>query len=128
MSRTGQVIMWSETAVRTRMERDYREVFRLTGHGWEPPVDVLESGDGLLVIVALPGVRPDDMETVIGHGELRVRGTRRWPVPHGPLHAHRIELPHGSFERRLPLPHGRYELVGQEHEDGCLMLTLRRLD
>jgi hypothetical protein len=29
--------------------------------------------------------------------------------------------------RQLPLPHGAYQLAGQEHTDGCLILTLRRL-
>jgi HSP20 family molecular chaperone IbpA len=87
---------------------------------------VFETENGLLVIVALPGVQPDEMETVIGNGELRVRGIRRWPAPQHPIIAHRIELPHGRFERRLPLPHGTYQLVGQEHENGCLVLTLKR--
>lgn len=128
MPRTGIDIMWSETlGVLARADRVGREVFRLTGSGWEPPVDVLETAAGLLVVVALPGVRPDEMETVIAGGILTVRGTRHWPVPDRSVRAHRIELPHGRFERRLPLPHGTYQLAGQEHTDGCLILTLRRL-
>jgi HSP20 family molecular chaperone IbpA len=121
--------MWSEAlAMLARTGRQQREVFHLTGHGWEPPIDVMETETGLLVIVALPGVLSADIETVIGHGELMVRGTRRWPALQGPARIHRIELPHGRFERRLPLPHGTYRLVGQDHRDGCLMLSLRRLD
>jgi HSP20 family molecular chaperone IbpA len=128
MSRSGLDIMWSETlTVFARAERQQREVFQLTETGWEPPVDVLETATGLLVIVALPGVRSDEMEIVIGNGELTVRGMRRWPTPQEPTRVHRIELPHGRFERRLPLPHGGYEFVGQDHRDGCLLLTLKRL-
>lgn len=121
--------MWSEAlAVLARTDRVQRDVFRLTGSGWEPPVDVLETEAGLLVIVALPGVPADDMEIVVGNGELTVRGTRRWPTMQGPARVHRVELPHGRFERRLPLPHGTYQLLGQDHVDGCLRLTLQRLD
>ena len=120
--------MWSEAVgVRARTHRVGREVFELTGSGWEPPIDVLETTAGLLVVVALPGVSADDMETVIADGVLTVRGVRRWPDMDGPARAHRIELPHGRFERRLPLPSGAYRLAGQEHTNGCLILTLKRL-
>jgi HSP20 family protein len=128
MPRSGRDVMWSEAlAVLARTERLHRDVFRPTATGWEPPIDVLETETGLLVVVALPGVRADDMEIVIGNGELLVRGTRRWPTLQRPARVHRIELPHGRFERRLPLPVGAYKLVGQDHADGCLLLTLQRL-
>jgi HSP20 family protein len=128
MPRSGVDFMWSEMlTVRARAELRQREVFQLTEIGWEPPIDVLETEAGLLVIVALPGVRPDEMETVVGRGELTIRGVRHWPELRQPARVHRIELPHGRFERRLPLPLGTYQLVGQDHTDGCLILTLKRL-
>ena len=43
-----------------RAERLHRQAFRLRSSqrvpAWEPPVDVLETGREVLVIVALPGV------------------------------------------------------------------------
>jgi HSP20 family molecular chaperone IbpA len=91
-------------------------------------IDVLEFNRGLLVIVALPGVRPDDMQIGILDGQLLVSGTRRWPISQRPVVVHRVELPHGHFERRLPLPCGAYQIVEQDHSDGCLLITLRRVD
>jgi HSP20 family molecular chaperone IbpA len=121
--------MWSGALARLALsERLHREAFRPTAAGWEPPVDVLETDEGLLIVVALPGVRPDEMEIVVGRRDLLVRGTRRWPGLRQPAVVHRLELPHGRFERSLPLPAGTFQLVGQAHEDGCLLLTLRRLD
>ncbi len=129
MPRSGRDVMWSEAlALLARTDRLHRDSFRPTAAGWEPPVDVLETETELLVVVALPGVKADEMEIVVGGGELTVRGTRRWPGLERPARVHRIELPHGHFERRLPLPPGAYQLAGQEHTDGCLLLTLRRLD
>ncbi len=129
MALSGRDALWSTALARlAQTERLHRDAFRPTASGWEPPVDVLETEDGLLIVVALPGVTRDDMEIVIGHGELHVRGTRRWPGVRRPARVHRLELPHGRFERRLPLPPGAYQLAGQDHEDGCLLLTLRRLD
>lgn len=129
MPRSHRDVMWSEAlALLARADRLHRDVFQPTETGWEPPIDVLETETGLLIVVALPGVRREDMEVVIGRGELTVRGTRRWPVLPRPARVHRIELPHGRFERHLPLPSGTYQLTGQDHADGCLLLTLRRLD
>jgi HSP20 family molecular chaperone IbpA len=96
--------------------------------GWEPPMDVLETEAGVLVIVALPGVRQEDIQVVIASGSFSVRGTRRWPRMRRSALVHQIELPHGQFERKLPLPPGSYRLAGQDHVDGCLLLTLQRLD
>ena len=128
MPKSGRDAMWSEALiVLARTDRLPRQAFQPTHSGWEPSVDVLENDTGLLIVVALPGVRPDDMEVGIGDGELLVRGVRRWPVPQRPVQVHRIELPHGRFERRLPLPRGTYQLTGQDHADGCLLLTLQRV-
>ncbi len=128
MPRSGRDMIWSEALeALARTERLNRDAFRPTATGWEPPVDVLETEAGLMVVIALPGVRRDDMEIVVGHGELLVRGTRRWPALPRPARVHRIELPHGRFERRLPLPPGTFHIVGQDHADGCLLISLRRL-
>ena len=128
MSRSSFKIMWAEApTVLVRGARPQREVFRLTDGGWEPPVDILVTKLGLVVVVALPGVRRDEMEIAIESCNLMVRGTRRWPEIPDPVQVHRMELPHGHFERRLPLPQGSYQIVRQEHSDGCLILTLKRL-
>jgi HSP20 family protein len=120
--------MWSRALVVLARNNQQQEVFRPTIGGWEPPVDVLETEAGLVVVVALPGVRRDEMEIVVGNGELLVRGTRRWPDLERPTRVHRVELPHGRFERQLPLPPGAFRLVSDEYTDGCLLLTLQRLD
>jgi HSP20 family protein len=128
MPRSQKDVMWSATmAIIARGDRLRPEMSWPATSGWEPAIDVLETETGLLIVVALPGVRRDDMEVALGGGELLVRGTRRWPALQLPARAHRVELPHGRFERRLPLPPGTYQLLGQDHVDGCLLLTLRRL-
>jgi HSP20 family protein len=129
MPRSVRDVMWSEAlAVLARRNDLQQQLFRPTLGGWEPPVDVLETETELLVVVALPGVRREDMEIIVAGGELLVRGTRRWPALRRPMQVHRVELPHGQFERRLPLPPGAYQLVAEQHTEGCLLLTLQRLD
>jgi HSP20 family protein len=126
MPRSLRDVMWSEALA--ALARRQQDIFHPTTGGWEPPVDVLETENELLVVVALPGVRREDMEIVVTGGELLVRGTRRWLALRRPMRVHRVELPHGRFERRLPLPSGTYKLMAEEHTEGCLVLTLRKLD
>jgi hypothetical protein len=39
---------------------------------------------------------------------------------------HRLELPQGRFERRLPLPAGRYSAVRRSMLHGCILITLEK--
>src|SRR6476620_6322636 len=76
---------------------------------WEPPIDVLETEREVLILVALPGVDPDQVEAAIEDGALTVAGRRILPPELRTAVIHRLELPQGRFERRVPLPPGRYE-------------------
>lgn len=112
-------------------ERLHRHFFELSvrpaaGPSWEPPVDVLETAERLLVLVALPGVAPERVEVVASEGTLSVVGERPMPSAGGAA-LRRLEIPYGRFERRLDLPGGRYELEQRELEHGCLRITLRKL-
>lgn len=120
--------MWIDAlAVVARAERLQREFFHPASPGWEPPVDLLETTDGLILIVALPGVVAGDVDLVLGGGEIAIIGVRRLPAVHAPARIHRMELPHGRFERRVALPRGAYELVRRDLADGCLTVILRKL-
>ena len=66
-------------------------------------------------------------EVVIGGSELAIVGTRRWPASLRSALVHRMELPHGRFERRLGLPPGTFEIVRHDLVDGCLTIALRKL-
>jgi HSP20 family protein len=93
---------------------------------WEPPVDVFEDEDEIVVVVAMPGVSPDRVQLVSEPGTLVVRGVRPLPFT-GSRHAlRRLEIPYGAFERRIALPPGTFEMGPPEIHDGCLMLRLRK--
>ena len=94
---------------------------------WEPPVDVLETDREVLVLIALPGVDPDRVEAVIEDGDLVVAGARVLPRELRTAIIHRLELPQGRFERRVPLPAGRYGGVRRAVANGCLLITLRKI-
>jgi HSP20 family protein len=124
--------MWSEACeMLARAERMHREVFRPAATGtqvptWEPPVDVLETEREVLVLVALPGVEPDRIETMIDGGHLVVTADRVLPVELRTAVIHRLELPQGRFERRIRLPAGRYDTVRRAAVHGCVLITLQK--
>jgi len=124
--------MWAD-AIRalSRAERLHRHMFRPhravgSPPAWEPPIDVLETGDQVLILAALPGVDLDAVETVIEDGVLVISGERRLPVELDTAVIHRMELPQGRFERHVALPPGRYDSVQRTAVAGCVLVSLHK--
>jgi HSP20 family protein len=96
---------------------------------WEPPINIIETDEGLWIIAAIPGIRPDRVEVRLREdGYLTISGER--PLPEcctdGELKV--WEIPLGRFERHLG-PFGReYSLVvGKTSlDDGLLVIELRK--
>lgn len=124
--------MWSEACeMLTRAERLHRALFRPAASpthrpAWEPPVDILETEREVLVLLALPGVDPERAEAAIEGGYLLVGGTRTLPPELRTAVIHRMELPQGRFQRRVPLPAGRYRGVRRAAVHGCLLIALEK--
>ncbi len=124
--------MWSEALqMLARAEGLHREVFRprVTPRrdvSWEPPADMLETEDAVLILLALPGVDPAHVQVAIEGGVLIVAGERELPEELHRAIIHRLELPRGRFERRLELPAGRYDSVRNFAANGCLVVHLAK--
>jgi HSP20 family protein len=95
---------------------------------WEPPVDVFETATELWVMVALPGVEPARVTVELVDMVLCVSGERTLPSAFRSAAVHRLEIPHGRFERRIGLPPGRYEQMQIEISHGCLFVNLGKRD
>ena len=123
--------MWSEALqMLAQAERLHRQVFKpvpsSAGMCWEPPVDVLETRDAVLILAALPGVDPAEVHAVIEDGALVISGERTLPDEVRTAVIHRLELPQGRFARRIELPPGRYGAVRSMAAHGCLVISLAK--
>jgi HSP20 family protein len=124
--------MWPEAVeMLVRAERLRNDFFRPAQRVsrtpiWEPPADVFETESEVLVLVAVPGVDPEQVEAVIDHDALRVAGVCKQHPALRTAAIHRLELPHGRFERRIPLPPGRYAAVTRQSVNGCLLVTMQK--
>src|SRR5260370_14470705 len=133
MSKRDPVTWMLSAAIDTlpRAERLRQQFFSLQSTAgsrepsWEPPIDVLETEREVLILVALPGVDPEQVVAVIEDGMLIISGRRVLPAELQNARIHRLELPQGRFERRILLPIGRY-VVSRFAVHGCVWLRLSK--
>ncbi len=131
--RNPQTWMWADALdALARTERLHHQLFQLSTAQprqacWEPPVDVLETEHEVLIMAAVPGVAADQINAVIDGAVLIIAGERTHPDALKTAKIHRMELPQGRFERRVPLPRGRYDQVSRQLINGCLVISLRKI-
>ena len=110
--------MWSRAcALIDEAERRHRRFFELVTArsqqpAWEPPVDIFVLDRELHVLVALPGVRAQDIEIELSSEGLRVKAASRLPQLAHQARILRLEIPYGRMERRIELPARRLPAAG----------------
>jgi HSP20 family protein len=103
-----------------------QRVYLQVGSHWEPAVDVCEDDEAYYVIVDVAGVDKDDLEVEYHpNGLLVVRGVRRPPLVGSSVQYLVLEIPYGSFERRIPLPGAvNADGITAEHRSGFLQIRI----
>lgn len=72
---------------------------------WAPPVDIYETENKDLVIKAeLPDMTREDIEVVVEHNTLTLRGTKKVPADVKEEQFRRVERAYGRFNRSFTLP------------------------
>jgi HSP20 family protein len=128
--KTRQDWMWEDALdALARVEQLHRRMFRPSTPQprqarWEPPIDVLETEVEVVIIAALPGVAANQVQAVIEGSHLIIAGERAIPEALKAAAIHRMELPQGRFERRIPLPRGVYGRLSSRMVNGCLVVSL----
>jgi HSP20 family molecular chaperone IbpA len=128
--RDTTIWMWGETLrLLERADRLHRQFFQpgpCQGESptWEPPVDIFETAQQLLIMAALPGVASEQLEIVIEGATLTIRGQRSMPDAFRDAQVRRLEIPFGRFERNIELPAVGYQVDELVFRDGCLALAM----
>jgi HSP20 family protein len=131
-SRDLRSLMWGEAlSLLDQADRLQRQFFRLESAraqapSWEPPIDVVETADAVVINVALPGVPPDAVTIGVDAGGVTISALRAFPAREHGARIRRVEIPYGRFERRIALPMQALELSARILQDGCLTLTLAK--
>ncbi|RDI96067.1 Hsp20/alpha crystallin family protein [Meiothermus sp. QL-1] len=116
---------WSE------FDRLWREVTASLGgslHTRAYPFDLYETDDSLVLELAVPGLRKEDLEVRLEGNQLTVRGT--YPeVSEGERRYWARGLPRGSFAQSITLPASvESEKIQATLSDGLLRLTLPKAE
>jgi HSP20 family protein len=123
--------MWGEAlSMLDRAQRLQRQFFTHANVAWEPPVDIVETGENLQLHVALPGVSADAITVALDSSGIAISALRAFPCRGEDSQIHRLEIPYGRFERHIGLqlgdPYSPLELADKQLKDGILTLTFRR--
>ncbi len=95
--------------------------------GFEPPIDVYETPERLVVRMEIAGLRPDDLEVSLsGDGQLlTISGRREDPEAGSPRKYYTLEIECGEFARQVPLRMTvDREAVSASYADGFLEVVL----
>jgi HSP20 family protein len=71
---------------------------------WQPPVDIFEDAESLIIKAELPGVDQKDIDVRIEDSTLTLRGERKHDQEVRKENYHRMERYYGSFQRTFSLP------------------------
>nr|HID13610.1 Hsp20/alpha crystallin family protein [Anaerolineae bacterium] len=117
-----------------KMTRNYLEVEQLLGEGWvvcrhtcawQPPTDVYENDEGLVVQVEVAGMRSEDFSISLTGRTLVIAGTRTDAAAKQTYH--QMEIRFGEFRTEVYLPWPvEPEDVEASYEEGFLKVHLPR--
>lgn len=98
----------------------------LHGVRWRPLTDAYATDDAYHITLAVPGMKTEEINVQLEQGIVRVRGVRREPSCEK-RHYFKMEIPVGSFERRIRVPASvRPEDLSVSYADGLLRIRLPR--
>lgn len=72
--------------------------------GFAPALDVSETEDSYRVEVAVPGLKPEDLQITFENNVLSIKGELRQESEDKKRNYHRTERRYGSFQRTIALP------------------------
>ena len=91
-----------------------------------PPVDACDDGQDLVIEIAVPGVRQEDVEVVRSGDLLTITGVRNGSRVSNGRNYFAAEIPRGPFHRALRLPYAVVSEPRVELESGILRISLAK--
>lgn len=96
---------------------------------WNPPVDIMEDKDGLVLKAELPGMDKKDIEVRVENNVLTLQGERKRESETKENGYYRRERAYGTFSRSFSLPTSvDTGKIGAEYKDGVLSVSLPKAE
>jgi HSP20 family protein len=117
--------MFKEIAmIHDEVDRIFQNFFKIIDEElttFTPPINILDDGDRVLVQVALPGVKKEDIDLSLQERTLIISGIRvKADKPH-----YQQEWQYGSFERKITIPVAiKDDDLRADYTDGILTVSI----
>ena len=96
-------------------------------YDWSPPVDIYETGDGIVLKVELPGVNKDDVSVEVKDNVLTLKGERLLDPEIKDENYYRKERSFGKFNRSFSLQQTiNPDLIKASFKNGVLTVEIPR--
>ncbi|MEA1913202.1 MAG: Hsp20/alpha crystallin family protein [candidate division WOR-3 bacterium] len=93
--------------------------------GWRPPINIFEKDNSLIILIEAAGVNPDSLKVILDKNILTISGKREDPFSRETRDFYSMEIPFGTFERRINLPYDvDAEKTVVKNEDGFIQIIL----
>ena len=97
--------------------------------GFNPPFDISETDQEILVKAELPGVDPKEIEVNISGSTLAIKGEKREEREEKSENMHRVERSFGHFSRSITLPcEVKEDKIEASFKNGVLNLKLPKTE
>jgi HSP20 family protein len=122
-------------ALQDRINRIFNESFgrsrdldeEVSLYDWSPPVDIYETGDGVVLKVELPGVNKDDVSVEVKDNVLTLKGERLLDPEIKDENYYRKERSFGKFNRSFSLQETiKPDLIKASFKNGVLTVEIPR--
>ncbi len=96
---------------------------------WQPPVDIYENEDCVVIKAEVPDMDQKDIEVRIENNTLTLRGERKQSTEIKKENYHRVERYYGNFQRSFTLPQTiNQDKVAASCDRGVLTITLPKTE
>lgn len=90
---------------------------------WQPPTDVYEKDDNIVVKMDIGGVNCRDINISLEDNVLKVTGSRADNFAQSRACFHQMEIRYGQFERKIDIPKPfKKDSISASYSDGFLVL------
>jgi HSP20 family protein len=113
-----------------RLARNPAMSLGLSGQGAYPPINVFDSGEGMVIVAEVPGLDPAQIELGCQGRTLTIRSERK-PLEGGEkaVGYHRRERSFGAFSRSIQLPEDLdLQSASAKYENGLLVIRVPKAE
>ncbi|MBN1900860.1 Hsp20/alpha crystallin family protein [Candidatus Sumerlaeota bacterium] len=106
-----------------------KPLFALNKRPWNPPTDIYETQDAIVIKMELAGARKNDMEITLDKDVLTIQGHRMEESPLHKKNYHLMEIHFGMFKRAFRIPrHVNKDNIQATYKDGFLEISILKID